>query len=91
LLGGSGFGLVHAYEVSAEDDRRDDEAAILKALFRYGVIAPLVERQEFARGEKTQLVEELAARLHYQPGVGPPNKPGWQEHGTSFGQCGSPR
>jgi putative transposase len=52
-------------------DRRDDEKAMLKALFCYGVIAPLVERQTFAPGELSELVVQLAGQTHYQPGKGP--------------------
>ncbi|MBU1675830.1 DDE-type integrase/transposase/recombinase [bacterium] len=51
--------------------RRDDDRAILLALFRYGVIAPLVEPDEFAWGEVSPLVKEIAAEQHYLPGTGP--------------------
>ena len=55
-----------------DDSRfRDDEAALLLALFRYGVIAPLAERQTFARGEVTALVDAIAGQTHYCPGRGP--------------------
>jgi transposase InsO family protein len=50
---------------------RDDERAMLLALFRYGVIAPLVDRDSYAPGEVTQLVSEIASGLHYLPGTGP--------------------
>ncbi len=50
---------------------RDDEAAIQVALFRYGVIAPLVEREDLVRGEATKLVREIADQTHYLPGRGP--------------------
>lgn len=50
--------------------RRRDEAAIALALFRYSVIAELVERDDFAAGERSALVAELAARTHYRPGRG---------------------
>jgi transposase InsO family protein len=52
-------------------DFRDDEAAIQVALFRYGVLAPLVEREGLSRGEVHPLVVEIAARTHYLPGRGP--------------------
>jgi transposase InsO family protein len=52
-------------------DRRDDEKAILRALFCYGVIAPLVERETFAPGELSAKVAEIVAQLHYYPGKGP--------------------
>jgi len=55
----------------SQSQRRDDEQAILLALFRYGVIAPLLEREDFARGEKTALVRDLAAQTHHLPGRGP--------------------
>jgi putative transposase len=57
--------------VSGESHRRDDESAILLALFRYGVIAPLLEGEDFARGAKTALVREIAAQTHHLPGRGP--------------------
>lgn len=47
-----------------------DEHAIGVALFRYGVIAELVERDDFMRGERSALVRQIAARSHYQPGRG---------------------
>jgi putative transposase len=50
---------------------RDDEQAMLLALFRYAVIGPLVERETYAPGEITQLVSDIAGRMHYQPGTGP--------------------
>ena len=50
---------------------RDDERAMLLALFRYGVIGPLVDRDSYAPGEVVQLVSEIAGRLHYLPGTGP--------------------
>jgi transposase InsO family protein len=50
---------------------RDDDWAIQVALFRYGVIAPLVEREEYASGEVTRLVREAAGREHYLPHKGP--------------------
>jgi len=53
------------------DDFRDDEAAIQMALFRYGVLAPLVEREALPRGEVHTLVREIAERTHYLPGRGP--------------------
>ena len=60
----------------SDDDRergehRDDEGAIQLALFRYGVIGPLVEREEHASGEVVRLVAEIAAQTHYLPGTGP--------------------
>lgn len=54
-----------------DDRRRDDEAGLQLALFRYGVIAPLVEREELGRGEVSELVRELADQTHYLPGRGP--------------------
>ncbi len=50
---------------------RDDERAKLIALFRYGVIAPLTERQDFAPGEVSALVRQIAEIKHYLPGSGP--------------------
>ncbi|MBX7079431.1 MAG: hypothetical protein K1X88_09615 [Nannocystaceae bacterium] len=46
-------------------ERRDDEAAIQLALFRYGVIGPLVEREQYEPGEITKLVGEIAAATPY--------------------------
>ena len=50
---------------------RDDDDAIQLALFRYGVIGPLVEREDFVSGEVVQLVQEITGRTHYRPGLGP--------------------
>lgn len=50
---------------------RDDEWAITVALFRYGVVAELVELSEPERGEVTKKVKEIASRSHYLPGKGP--------------------
>lgn len=49
---------------------RDDDLARMLALFRYGVIAPLAERESFAKGEVVALVEEIVGRTHYRPGKG---------------------
>ena len=49
---------------------RDDEWAITLALFRYGVIAELVEVSDRERGDVTSKVREIAARSHYLPGKG---------------------
>lgn len=54
-----------------EVEWRDDERAIQIALFRYGVIAPLVERDSLDPGEVTRLIGEIAERKHYLPGKGP--------------------
>jgi len=58
------------------DDRdrgkgRDDEGALRVALFRYGVIGPLVEDRPYEPGEVSRLVAQLAGRTHYLPGKGP--------------------
>lgn len=55
---------------SEETDWRDDERAIQIALFRYGVIAPLVERESLDPGEVTRLIGEITERTHYLPGKG---------------------
>lgn len=62
----------HDRRVAENDDRtRDDERAIQLALFRYGVIAELVERRDtLAPGETVALVAEIAAREHWCPGRG---------------------
>ncbi len=53
------------------DDRfRDDDEAIQLALFRYGVIGPLVEQEEYERGEITAMIREITANTHYLPGTG---------------------
>jgi transposase InsO family protein len=57
--------------MSDDSHRRDDERAILIALFRYGVIAPLVEQEEFAPGEITALVQSISELTHFLPGRGP--------------------
>ncbi len=50
---------------------REDDAAIQLALFRYGVIAPLADRELPARGEVAATVREIVDREHYLPGRGP--------------------
>jgi len=50
---------------------REDDRAIQLALFRYGVIAPLVEQARWVPGERVQRVREITAATHYQPGRGP--------------------
>jgi len=56
-----------------ETRRRDDETALLLALFRYGVIAPLAETapEDLPTGEVTRLVREIVEQTHYLPGKGP--------------------
>lgn len=51
--------------------RRDDEGALLVALFRYGVLGPLLDREDFAPGKVAALVAEIASATHYLPGRGP--------------------
>ena len=41
------------------------------ALFRYGVLAPLVEQETYAPGERRALLDEILERTHYFPGRGP--------------------
>ena len=50
---------------------RDDEQAMLLALFRYSVLGPLLERERYAPGEVTRLASDIAGRMHYLPGTGP--------------------
>jgi transposase InsO family protein len=50
---------------------RDDESARTLALFRYGVIAPVVERETYEPGERSRLLAEIARATHYLPGTGP--------------------
>jgi transposase InsO family protein len=57
--------------VTDDGTYRDDEWAITLALFRYGVIAELVELTEPGRGEVGEKVKEIAGRRHYLPGRGP--------------------
>ncbi|MEJ2389054.1 MAG: Mu transposase C-terminal domain-containing protein [Chromatiaceae bacterium] len=57
--------------MTEDDDRRDDEPAMILALFRYGVIAPLVEQEQWAPGELSRLVREIGASAHHLPGKGP--------------------
>ena len=47
-------------EENKEGRQREDEPAMTLALFRYGVIAELLERDNFASGERSKLVAELA-------------------------------
>ncbi len=53
-----------------EIQHRDDEHAILIALFRYGVIAELAERKPGDDGTVTDLVTQIAEKTHYLPGKG---------------------
>jgi putative transposase len=57
--------------VTDQRQYREDDGAIQLALFRYGVIAPLAERDSHAPGEVTAAVREIAGREHYLPGRGP--------------------
>lgn len=50
---------------------RDDERALQIALFRYGVIAPILECDDIDRGELSKHVAEIAGETHYLPGTGP--------------------
>lgn len=63
------------YHEDVTNDRRhrDDERALMTALFRYGVIAELVEiaPEALVRGDVARMVAEAAARTWHQPGVGP--------------------
>ena len=56
--------------MNGNDNKRDDEQAIMIALFRYGVIAELIERDDFEHGERSDLVRKLAKKKHYLPGKG---------------------
>jgi transposase InsO family protein len=60
----------HPPDAEHDAARRDDEAAIHLALFRYAVIAPIVERAETRPGDTTALVREIAGRPHFMPGRG---------------------
>jgi len=51
--------------------RRDDELALLIALFRWGIIAPVADRDDFAPGEVMLLVRQIAEQTHHFPGRGP--------------------
>lgn len=57
--------------MSDEGLHRDDERAIQIALFRYGVVAPLLEHQSPDRGDVVRLVAEIVERSHFLPGKGP--------------------
>jgi transposase InsO family protein len=50
-----------------DNHKRDDEAAIMIALFRYGILAPILE----SKGDHTGLVREIAGKTHHFPGKGP--------------------
>jgi len=71
LPGDSQTGTGDAHHVTDSGSHRDDERAITLALFRYGVIAELVELCEPERGEVSEKVKEIAGRRHYLPGKGP--------------------
>lgn len=60
----------HPADPEHEAARRDDEAAIHLALFRYAVMAPIVELAERRPGDATALVREIAGRPHFMPGRG---------------------
>lgn len=58
--------------MSGDRRYREDQDAITCALFRYQVIAPIVEQAESAsRGEVSARVREAAEQTHYRPGHGP--------------------
>jgi len=52
------------------NDRRDDEEAILTALFRYGIIAPVLELKDLPRGDVVRLIKDICAKDHHLPGKG---------------------
>jgi putative transposase len=57
--------------VTGERQHRDDDQACLIGLFRYGIIAPLADREANAPGEVVALVRAIAGREHHLPGRGP--------------------
>lgn len=57
--------------MSESGPHRDNEHAHLLALFRYGVLAPLVEQETYAPGERRTLLDEILERTYYLPGRGP--------------------
>lgn len=64
-----------ATDEAVEVSYHEDEHALLVALFRYGVIAPLVERaptgEVCGRGAVVKLIGEITGRTHHLPGRGP--------------------
>jgi len=57
--------------VSERERRRDDDRALQVALFRYGVVARLVEAEAGAGAGVAARVREIAGEPHYLPGRGP--------------------
>lgn len=57
--------------MSQDGPKRDDEQGMMLALFRYAVIAPIVEADELAYGQTRELIEALSAQSHFLPGKGP--------------------
>jgi transposase InsO family protein len=62
--------VIHDGRMSNDDRYRDDEQAMLLSLFRYGVIAPLVEQGTFDRGDVSERIKEIVSRSYYRPAVG---------------------
>ena len=60
-----------AETTTPETEEPDDERGRLIALFRYGVIAALVEREGDDSGQVSRLVREIASRTYFLPGRGP--------------------
>jgi putative transposase len=57
--------------MSQDPPKRDDEQGMMRALFRYAVIAPIVEADGLAYGQTGELIEALSAQSHFLPGKGP--------------------
>jgi putative transposase len=57
--------------MSDKEHKREDEQAIRLALFRYGVIAPLLEAEDPEPGDVARMVRQISQQKHYLPGTGP--------------------
>lgn len=66
-----GLRLVDTGPMSQDPPRHDDERAMMLAFFRYGVIAPVVEADGFAHGQRRELLKAITEQSHFLPGKGP--------------------
>jgi len=57
--------------MSQEPPRHEDERAMMLALFRYGVIAPIVEVDRLAPGQTREIIRAITEQTHFLPGKGP--------------------